>query len=223
MALACAAECALSLACARWAVWRLSLSGADESASWPAASPASFAPVPRACRAVLAAYDAGEGEPPSPLCPPYRLLHDRARGEVVLAVRGLGLARPEDYRLLLDAGGPEPFAGGHVHRGLLRSAVWLLDREGPALRRMVAEAEPGQCKVVFVGHSLGAGVAALAAVVAVRCWLGRLGLGRGDVSCYAMAPPRCMSLGLAVEYADVVHSVVLQASSLMMRSLLVAF
>ncbi|GJM96382.1 hypothetical protein PR202_ga13210 [Eleusine coracana subsp. coracana] len=28
-----------------------------------------------------------------------------------------------------------------------------------------------------------------------------------------MAPPRCMSLGLAVEYADVVHSVVLQANA----------
>ncbi|CAN6298052.1 unnamed protein product [Urochloa humidicola] len=209
MALSCAAECALSLACARWAARRLSISGADDSASWPAASPASFAPVPRACRAALAAYDA-DGQP-APLCPPYWLVHDRDRGEVVLAVRGLGLARPEDYRLLLDAGGPEPFAGGHAHRGLLRAAVWLLDREGPALRRMVAEAGPGRrCTLVFVGHSLGAGVAALAAVVAVRCWLGRLGLRREDVRCYAMAPPRCMSLGLAVEYADVVHSVVLQ-------------
>ncbi|KAF8674422.1 hypothetical protein HU200_048255 [Digitaria exilis] len=220
MALSCAAECALSLACARWAARRLSLSGADDSASWPAASHASFEPVPRACRAALAAYDhGGAGEapppPPSPLCPPYRILHDRARGEVVLAVRGLGLARPEDYRLLLDAGGPEPFAGGHAHRGLLRAAVWLLDREGPALRRAVAEAGPGRrCRLVFVGHSLGAGVAALAAIVAVRCWLGRLGLRREDVRCYAMAPPRCMSLRLAVEYADVVHSVVLQASLL---------
>lgn len=219
MALSCAAECALSLACARWALRRLSLSGADDSASWPAASPSSFAPVPRACRSALAAWQQGHDEAeqaptpaPSRLCPPYRLSHDRARGEVVLAVRGLGLARLEDYRVLLDAGGPEPFAGGHAHRGLLRAAVWLLDREGPAIRRMVAEAGPAGCRLVFVGHSLGAGVAALAAVVAVRCWLERLGLRRGDVRCYAMAPPRCMSLGLAVEYADVVHSVVLQAS-----------
>ncbi|KAG8097943.1 hypothetical protein GUJ93_ZPchr0013g34749 [Zizania palustris] len=222
MALSCAAECALSLACARWALHRLSLSGADDSASWSAASTSSFAPVPRACRAALAAYDAGPGydpeQAPSWLCPPYRLSHDRARGEVVLAVRGLGLSRPEDYRVLLDAGGPEPFAGGHAHRGLLRAAVWLLDREGPALRRMVAESGPAGCTLVFVGHSLGAGVAALAAVVAVRCWLGRLGLRRDDVRCYAMAPPRCMSLGLAVEYADVVHSVVLQASLFLLCS-----
>jgi hypothetical protein len=35
-----------------------------------------------------------------------------------------------------------------VHRGLLHAAVWLLDRDGPALRRMVAEAEPGRCKLV---------------------------------------------------------------------------
>lgn len=219
MALSCAAECALSLACARWVARRLSLSGADDSALWPAASHASFAPVPRACRAALAAYDDDEQPSPSPLCPPYRVLHDRARGEVVLAVRGLGLARPEDYSLLLDAGGPEPFAGGHAHRGLLRAAVWLLGREGPALRRAVAEA--GCRRLVFVGHSLGAGVAALAAVVAVRCWLGRLGLRREDVTCYAMAPPRCMSLTLAVEYADVVHSVVLQASLPRFTSLII--
>uniref|UniRef100_A0A0D9VY46 Fungal lipase-like domain-containing protein n=1 Tax=Leersia perrieri TaxID=77586 RepID=A0A0D9VY46_9ORYZ len=211
MALSCAAECALSLACARWALRRLSLSGADDSASWPAASSSSFTPVPRACRSALAAYDA-DTEPAATsrrLCPPYRVTHDRERGEVVVAVRGLGLARVDDYRVLLDAGGPEPFpGGGHAHRGLLRAAVWLLDREAPAIGRMVAGG--GCTRLVFVGHSLGAGVAALAAVVAVRCWLGRLGLHRGDVRCYAMAPPRCMSLGLALEYADVVHSVVLQ-------------
>uniref|UniRef100_A0A0E0P0D5 Fungal lipase-like domain-containing protein n=1 Tax=Oryza rufipogon TaxID=4529 RepID=A0A0E0P0D5_ORYRU len=173
MALSCAAECALSLACARWALRRLSLSGADDSASWPAASPSSFAPVPRACRSALAAWQQGHDEAeqaptpaPSRLCPPYRLSHNCARGDVVLAVCRLGLARLEDYRVLLDAGGPEPFAGGHAHRGLLRAAVWLLDREGPAIRRMVAEAGPAGCRLVFVGHSLGAGVAALAAVVA---------------------------------------------------------
>ncbi|KAB8093260.1 hypothetical protein EE612_020002 [Oryza sativa] len=62
MALSCAAECALSLACARWALRRLSLSGADDSASWPAASPSSFAPVPRACRSALAAWQQGHDE-----------------------------------------------------------------------------------------------------------------------------------------------------------------
>ncbi|GJN23542.1 hypothetical protein PR202_gb11201 [Eleusine coracana subsp. coracana] len=50
MALSGAAECALSLACARWAARRLSISGSDESASWPAATPASFKPTCLLCR-----------------------------------------------------------------------------------------------------------------------------------------------------------------------------
>lgn len=40
----------------------------------------------------------------------YHLAHDRTRGKVVLAVHGLSLARLKDYRILLDAGGLEPFA-----------------------------------------------------------------------------------------------------------------
>ncbi|GMY24853.1 sn1-specific diacylglycerol lipase alpha [Fagus crenata] len=54
-----------------------------------------------------------------------------------------------------------------------------------------------------LGHSLGSGVAALLA--------DRLGgIPRDKVRCYAVAPARCMSLNLAVKYADVIHSIVLQ-------------
>ncbi|CAD6214235.1 unnamed protein product [Miscanthus lutarioriparius] len=115
MALSCTAECALSLACARWLARRLSLSGADDSASWPTASSASFAPVPRACRAALAAYDDDEqpGLPSSsPLCPPYRLLHDRARGEVVLAVRGLASRGQRTTASSSTPAGPSPSLEG---------------------------------------------------------------------------------------------------------------
>lgn len=65
---------------------------------------------------------------------------------------------------------------------------------------------------MLAGHSLGAGVAALMAVVVVN-HLDRFGgIPRSRVRCYAIAPARCMSLNLAVKYADVIHSVVLQAS-----------
>ena len=40
----------------------------------------------------------------SPLCPSYRLLHDRTYREVVLAVHILRLKQPEDYGLLLNGG-----------------------------------------------------------------------------------------------------------------------
>ena len=43
--------------------------------------------------------------------------------------------------------------------------------------------------------------------------LDRLGnIERRNIRCYAIAPARCMSLNLAVRYADVINSVVLQAS-----------
>ena len=64
--------------------------------------------------------------------------------------------------------------------------------------------------MVFAGHSLGSGVAALLAVIVVnhRDRLG--GIPRDKVRCYAGAPARCMSLNLAVKYADVIHFIVLQ-------------
>lgn len=38
------------------------------------------------------------------------------------------------------------------------------------------------------------------------------GIPRNLVRCYAVAPARCMSLNLAVKYADVINSVILQVS-----------
>ncbi|TKY63913.1 calmodulin-binding heat-shock protein [Spatholobus suberectus] len=38
----------------------------------------------------------------------------------------------------------------------------------------------------------------------------KLGIQRNKIRCFAIASPRCMSLNLAVRYADVINSVVLQ-------------
>ncbi|CAO2815934.1 unnamed protein product [Amaranthus hypochondriacus] len=64
--------------------------------------------------------------------------------------------------------------------------------------------------MVFAGHSLGSGVAALLSVVVVNHGNKLGGIPRNLVRCYAVAPARCMSLNLAVKYADVIHSVILQ-------------
>lgn len=235
--LSCGLECVVCMGCARWAWRRCTHAGARDSAAWPPASPADFAPVPRACRAVLASYEADLTRPrwaparpggyrmdPAAVakrtshpdtagrCPPYMIYLDHAAREVVLAVRGLSLIRDADYRLLLDGRpGSQPFDGGYVHRGLLQAAVWLLNREADTLCRLLRENEPDY-SLVLAGHSLGAGVAALMAVVVVN-HLDRFGgIPRSRVRCYAIAPARCMSLNLAVKYADVIHSVVLQAS-----------
>lgn len=207
--------------------------GSDDSATWPAATAEEFDAVPRVCRLILAVYETDLHNPQFPpaggyklnpdwvvkrvayeqtlgRAPPYLIYTDHDKKEIVLAIRGLNLAKESDYKLLLDNRlGRQMFDGGFVHHGLLKSALWLLNQEGDTLRRLWEE-NGRQYSMVFVGHSLGSGVAALLAVVVVnhRDKLG--GIPRNKVRCYAVAPARCMSLNLAVKYADVINSVILQ-------------
>ncbi|KAK9272530.1 hypothetical protein L1049_002903 [Liquidambar formosana] len=101
------------------------------------------------------------------------------------------------------------FDGGFVHHGLLKSAIWLLNQESETLKRLWVE-NGRQYKMVFAGHSLGSGVAALLTVIVVNHGDLLGGIPRSLIRCYAVAPARCMSLNLAVKYADVIYSVVLQ-------------
>lgn len=131
-----------------------------------------------------------------------------------MAIRGMNLAKECDYKLLLDNKlGKQMFDGGYVHYGLLNSATWVLDAESETLRRLWEENGRGY-KMVFVGHSLGSGVAALMSVIVVNHGDRFGGIPRSLVKCYAVAPARCMSLNLAVKYADVINSVILQVIDL---------
>ncbi|KAJ1289013.1 hypothetical protein BS78_02G133600 [Paspalum vaginatum] len=238
MSLACGLpllECVYCLACARWAWKRCLHSGEADSATWGLASAADFEPVPRMCRLVMANYEpdlspsapllfappGGYGVDPACVLrrrtyadtrgrvTPYLLYLDHAHADIVLALRGLNLVKESDYALLLDNRlGKRRFDGGYVHNGLLRAAGWVLDAECDLLRELL-ERYPDYT-LTFTGHSLGAGIAAMLTMVVVLN-LDKLGnLDRTRTRCYAMAPARCMSLNLAVRYADVINSVVLQ-------------
>ncbi|OEL25128.1 hypothetical protein BAE44_0013850 [Dichanthelium oligosanthes] len=238
MSLACGLpllECVYCLACARWAWKRCLHSGEADSATWGLASAADFEPVPRMCRLVMANYEPDLSAsasllfaPPGgysvdPDCvlrrrtyadtrghvTPYLLYLDHAHADIVLALRGLNLVKESDYALLLDNRlGKRRFDGGYVHNGLLRAAGWVLDAECDILRDLL-ERYPDYT-LTFTGHSLGAGIAAMLTMVVVLN-LDKLGnVDRSRTRCYAMAPARCMSLNLAVRYADVINSVVLQ-------------
>ncbi|CAN6179939.1 unnamed protein product [Urochloa humidicola] len=238
MSLACGLpllECVYCLACARWAWKRCLHSGEADSATWGLASAADFEPVPRMCRLVMANYEpdlsasapllfappGGYGVDPACVLrrrtyadtrgrvTPYLLYLDHAHADIVLALRGLNLVKESDYALLLDNRlGKRRFDGGYVHNGLLRAAGWVLDAECDLLRELL-ERYPDYT-LTFTGHSLGAGIAAMLTMVVVLN-LDKLGnVERSRTRCYAMAPARCMSLNLAVRYADVINSVVLQ-------------
>lgn len=233
MSVSCGVECVFVLGFARWMWKRCTHVGSDDSATWPAATAEEFDAVPRVCRLILAVYETDLHNPQFPpaggyklnpdwvvkrvayeqtlgRAPPYLIYTDHDKKEIVLAIRGLNLAKESDYKLLLDNRlGRQMFDGGFVHHGLLKSALWLLNQEGDTLRRLWEE-NGRQYSMVFAGHSLGSGVAALLAVVVVnhRDKLG--GIPRNKVRCHAVAPARCMSLNLAVKYADVINSVILQ-------------
>ncbi|XP_012852264.1 PREDICTED: LOW QUALITY PROTEIN: uncharacterized protein LOC105971889 [Erythranthe guttata] len=225
-------ECVYCIACTRWAWKRCLHTAGHESETWGIATPEEFEPVPRLCRYILAVYEddlrnplweppRGYGIDPDCLimkkdyvdtggqAPPYLLYLDHGHADIVLAIRGFNLARESDYAVLLDNKlGKRKFDGGFVHNGLLNAAECVLNAECDVLKELV-EKYP-KYTLTFTGHSLGSGVAALLTMVAVQN-LDRLGnIPRTRVRCYAIAPARCMSLNLAVRYADVINSIVLQ-------------
>ncbi|WOK93986.1 hypothetical protein Cni_G02687 [Canna indica] len=234
MSVACGLECVVCLGCSRWAWKRLTYVGAYDSEAWPPATAEELEPAARACRAVLAIYEDDLANPrhppaggfrmdpadvvkrvpyeqiPDGCCPPYLIYVDREHKELVLAVRGLNLARQSDYKVLLDNRlGRQMFDGGFVHHGLLQAATWLLNREADTLRRFLLDLGPDY-QLVFAGHSLGSGIAALMTIIVVNHRDQFGGIPMSQIRCYAIAPARCMSLNLAVKYADVINSIILQ-------------
>lgn len=235
MSVSCGLEWVVCLGCTRWAWKRLTYIGAYDSETWPPASADEFEPVPRLCRAVLANYDDELSSPkfappehgyfdidPKGIlkratykevgnaCPPYLVYVDEAHKEIILAVRGLNLVRNADYKVLMDNKlGMQMFDGGYVHHGLLKAAKFILERETETLRNLLRRYGP-EYKLILTGHSLGSGIAALMTVLVVNNRKEFDNIPRSRVKCYALAPARCMSLNLAVKYADVINSVVLQ-------------
>ncbi|KAK7270483.1 hypothetical protein RIF29_23659 [Crotalaria pallida] len=225
-------ECVYCIGCARWVWTRCRYTAGHDSETWGLANAEEFEPVPRLCRYILAVYEddirhphwappRGYGINPDWILikrtykdtqgrvPPYILYLDHDHADIVLAIRGLNLTRESDYAVLLDNRlGQRKFDGGYVHNGLLKAAGWVLDSECEILRELV-EKYPNYT-LTFAGHSLGSGVAAMLSMVVVqnRDKLGNI--ERKRVRSYAIAPARCMSLNLAVRYADIINSVVLQ-------------
>ncbi|KAL1366782.1 hypothetical protein HN51_020854 [Arachis hypogaea] len=224
-------ECVYCLGCARW-VWKKCLYTAGyESENWGLATAEEFEPVPRICRIILSVYEedlrnpqwappGGYGMNPDWVVlrkdyednqgcvTPYMIYLDHDHAEIILAVRGLNLAKESDYAVLLDNKlGQAEFHGGYVHNGLLKAAGWVFDAEYEVLRDLIAK-NPTYM-LIFGGHSLGAGVVALLTLLALDN-RDKLGIQRNKIRCFALAPTRCMSLNLAVRYADVINSVVLQ-------------
>ncbi|CAM6088917.1 unnamed protein product [Calypogeia fissa] len=225
-------ECVYVAGCVRWGFKKCIYIGEFDSASWSLATYEEFEPVPRICRVILAVYEEDLTKPlwappggyglklddivkktdyeyTEGNAPPYLIYVDHQERDIILAIRGLNLGQERDYRALLDNRlGQRIFDGGYVHHGLLKSATWLLNKEAATLIGLI-EKYPNYT-LTFAGHSLGSGVAALMVLVVAknREALGKI--SRNRLRGYCVAPARSMSLNLAVQYADVIRSVILQ-------------
>ncbi|KAG5529689.1 hypothetical protein RHGRI_030159 [Rhododendron griersonianum] len=229
MSVTCGMECVVVLGCLRWAWKRCTYIGSYDSATWTDATAEEFEPVPRVCRVILAAYEDDLSNPKYPPvggykmnpdwvikrvkyeqtqghAPPYLIYADHDNREIVLAIRGLNLVKDSDYKLLLNNRlGMQKFDGGYVHYGLLKSATWLLNEESETLRRLWVE-NGSQYRMIFAGHSLGSGVAALMTVIVVNHldWLG--GIPRSNVRCYAVATARYCIFVYWISHSKVFHN-----------------
>ncbi|XP_042049621.1 uncharacterized protein LOC121795212 isoform X1 [Salvia splendens] len=225
-------ECVSCLACIRW-VWKKFLyTAGKESENWGLATASEFEPVPRLCKYILSVYEddlrnpmwaphGGYGMNPDWMLKkkdyadtegkvsPYMIYLDHDNEDIVLAIRGLNMGKESDILMLLDNKlGQTTFDGGYVHNGLLKAAQYVLEEECEVLRELVKKYP--NYSLTFAGHSLGAGVVTLLTMLAVKS-RDKLGyIERKRIRCFAIAPARCISLNLAVRYADVINAVVLQ-------------
>ena len=121
----------------------------------------------------------------------------RPRREVMLAVRGTASVHDvaTDIRAVPAAFPPPPDGAGDwtavggtfAFAGMARAAQYIFEETAPALRAL-ATAGYG---IVLTGHSLGAGVASLLAVL-VRDDLDGNGLAASAVRCFGFATPACV-------------------------------
>ncbi|GJP43911.1 hypothetical protein CLOM_g3313 [Closterium sp. NIES-68] len=213
--------------CLWWLFRRCIHSGATASKDWPPATYDEFKDVPRVCRILLSVYEEDINNPvyndrleikdvarlagykeTEGKCPPYVIYVDHAAKDICLAVRGLNMGNFADYKVLMDNRiGKQRFDGGYVHHGLLKSAAWLLDREMETLNGLAAD-NPDYT-VTFAGHSLGSGIVAMMTVILHKNPL-EVGFHLVRLRCFCIAPARSTSLNLAIKYADIINSVVLQ-------------
>ena len=126
--------------------------------------------------------------------PAHYWAYDRSKKVVVFGVRGT--ASKKDVLTDLDSKA-EIRRGRAMHRGMLQSALALHEKVHQQLFDLAQEG----FSVVLVGHSLGAGTAALLSTLLKETI-------ENNLTCYAIAPPPVCELSMAAEARPYIQSLV---------------
>ena len=119
--------------------------------------------------------------------PSFLLLRDDATESLVVSIRGTMSIADSVTDLVCK---PVPFLSGYAHEGMLTSAQWFMDEYLDTLTAELAACPDGY-SLEIVGHSLGAGIAILLALLLDEH------LPHLDVHATAFAPPCVLSPSLA--------------------------
>ncbi|KAL0582532.1 hypothetical protein ABG067_007588, partial [Albugo candida] len=134
------------------------------------------------------------------LFPKSILLLDHADKEVIVAIRGSASILDFCIDLCLLH---EPFLDGYGHRGIAHASRWMLQHSESDILDL-HERYPDY-SVVFTGHSLGAGLAALASIALHRKSSDTL---REKLLCIGFATPACITPQLARDCRPFVTSII---------------
>jgi len=128
--------------------------------------------------------------------PGHYVVLDHATNAIVVAIRGTFHIKDCLTDLIASY---EPFMGGYAHTGILNAAKKKFQDLTPILIETLKK-HPSY-KVILVGHSLGAGTAALLSLLLYSNYT-------FPIHCYSYAPPAIMSLDLASKCQKFVTSII---------------
>ncbi|GAB4861766.1 hypothetical protein Ancab_037021 [Ancistrocladus abbreviatus] len=193
-------ECAYCLACARWAWKRCLYTIGHESENWHLASAEEFQPVPRLCRCILAIY---EDDLRNPIWAPPGGYHLNPDWVILHKDYKETHGQSTPYMIYLDHENADIMLGIRgLHLGNQSDHAILFDHK------------LGQ--TMFDGGYVHNGLLNAARWVFDVQHENQDLLGnveRKRIRCYALASARCTSLNLAIRYADVINSIVLQVAT----------